>query len=809
MIDLYLLSLNFRAPSTTEVVLDGNWNAVLVLISILIAIYASCIAFQVAGQARAVHHTVRREIMLLAGSLALGGGVWSMHFVGMLAFHLPMPLEYGMGTTLFSMTPSVAASWIALRLIVKEHISTAQLLTGGVLVGSGIGLMHYTGMAAMNMDHLLRYDPVMFGGSIVVAVTLAILALWIRFGVNRWLVQQLSALQLNLISGLVMGLAISGMHYMGMAAARFVVNANEIPVPQPDSVPLTLAIGVAVMTVAITSLVLTINLAFKYREVSRRARKNENRLRATLATAADAVLAVNTKGQIVEANDATLRILGWDPEALTGCTFAELVPDFYFKNGRIYRVCDTCPDNENLVGTDCEAEATCYTGRKIPVRLAFGFAALDSESLYVVFISDISQRLAMENDLRNAKELAEQSANARETFLASMSHEIRTPMNAIIGFSKLLLSEGALTSSQSHHLTTINTSATSLLHLLNDILDIAKLEKGKVELLNVDFSLRDEAEQVVSTFQLQAREKGLQLEYHYNQRLHEHYVGAPDKIRQVLTNLIGNAVKFTDSGRVRVDINPTADGDDILITITDTGIGIAEEQLQSIFDPFKQADATVSRRFGGTGLGTAISKELVELMGGSISVSSKLGAGSCFSIRLQLPAGQMRERVESSAGADLPPLKILVADDLPFNLELLQLMLTQLGHEVVVAEDGRRAVALAHSTAPDVILMDMRMPVMNGLEATRAIRQYEADNNLPSVPVVALTASVFEQDRQDAREAGMNGFVTKPVESGVLQVELARVLNLEEHNARPARAEIAAPVVAANAESRHPALDCS
>lgn len=789
MIDLYLLSLNFRAPSPAEVALNGDWNSILVLISILIAVYASCIAFQVAGQARNVRGSLRRETMLAAGSLSLGGGVWSMHFVGMLAFHLPMPMDYSTGLTLFSVTPSVAASWVALKLIVKEHISTAQLLIGGVLMGSGIGLMHYIGMAAMNMDHMLRYDPLIFGGSIIVAVTLAILALWIRFGVNRWAVLRLSALQLNLISGLVMGLAISGMHYMGMAAARFVVNADAVPIPQPDRVPVILAIGVSVMTVAITSLVLTINLLYKYREVSRRAKKNENRLRATLATAADAVLTVNTRGQVVEANEATLRILGWEPEALTGCTFAELVPGFSFKNGRIYRICDNCPDNENLVGTDCEAEATCYKGRKIPVRLAFGFAELDSESLYVVFISDISQRLAMENDLRKAKELAEEAANARETFLASMSHEIRTPMNAIIGFSKLLLSGDELTSEQRRHLTTISGSATSLLHLLNDILDIAKLEKGKVELLNVDFSLRDEAEQVVSTFMLQARDKGLAIEYHYSPELHDYYIGAPDKIRQVLTNLVGNAIKFTDSGRVRIDFNPTADQQAILITITDTGIGIAEEQLESIFDPFKQADATVSRRFGGTGLGTAISKELVELMGGSISVSSKLGSGSCFSIRLPLAAGQMRESAEHSTGIDLPSLKILIADDLPFNLELLQLMLEQMGHEVLLAEDGKKAVAKARANDPDVILMDMRMPVMNGLEATRAIRQFEAENDLPAVPVVALTASVFEQDRQDAQEAGMNGFVTKPVEAAALQVELARVLNLEESAELPAGPE--------------------
>jgi PAS domain S-box-containing protein len=285
------------------------------------------------------------------------------------------------------------------------------------------------------------------------------------------------------------------------------------------------------------------------------------------------------------------------------------------------------------------------------------------------FIMDITDRRQMENDLLIAKDAAEQAAAARAAFLANMSHEIRTPMNAVIGFSDILL-DTPLNTEQHKHLSTINRSARSLLHLLNDILDSAKLDKGKLELEQVDFILSEEIDTVISTFWLEAKRKGLDLQVKLGDNLAQGYHGAPERIRQVLSNLIGNAVKFTESGQVSLRVSQVKNGH-VQFTISDTGIGMTQEQCQRVFDAFAQADASMSRRFGGTGLGTTISKQLVELMGGTIDVRSKPGEGTQFSFTLPLTAIDSTSHVQRLHAIQLPALRILIVDDIEQNIELL------------------------------------------------------------------------------------------------------------------------------------------
>jgi CheY-like chemotaxis protein/anti-sigma regulatory factor (Ser/Thr protein kinase) len=322
----------------------------------------------------------------------------------------------------------------------------------------------------------------------------------------------------------------------------------------------------------------------------------------------------------------------------------------------------------------------------------------------------------------------------------------------------------------------VHKSARSLLHLLNDILDTSKLEHGAVELESIDFSLTDLIHQLRAEQSIHAQRKQLTLTHDIDPGTGEFVRGDPHRLRQIVMNLVGNAIKFTERGSVTVQVRREAEA--VHIAVRDTGIGIAPDRLPHIFDAFTQADATMSRRFGGTGLGTTISKQLTELMGGRIWAESEPGVGSTFHVRMPLPPGDAT-LVASTHRAPhtvrIAPMRVLIVDDVAQNLELLELLLTRQGHQVDAASDGQQALELARQHRYDIILMDVQMPVMDGLTASRALRAMEAEQGWPRTPMLALSASVLQDDRHAAMDAGMDGFATKPVEMPALMAEIARV----------------------------------
>jgi CheY-like chemotaxis protein/HPt (histidine-containing phosphotransfer) domain-containing protein len=271
----------------------------------------------------------------------------------------------------------------------------------------------------------------------------------------------------------------------------------------------------------------------------------------------------------------------------------------------------------------------------------------------------------------------------------------------------------------------------------------------------------------------------------------EFFKGDSLRLQQIILNLLGNAIKFTERGNVSLKVE--LDPESVHIVVSDTGIGIAEDRLQRIFDPFAQADASMTRRFGGTGLGTTIARQLVELMNGRIAVESQLGVGSHFHIHVPLPLGEAVSGYEEIRHIALPPLSILVADDVPQNLELLQLALGRAGHRIVTAADGQEALERFQTERFDIVLMDVQMPRLNGLDATRRIRELELAEQRARTPILALTASVLEEDQLEARQAGMDGFATKPVELDKLNLEIARLLDIDvDETAIPLRDEMPA-----------------
>ena len=508
----------------------------------------------------------------------------------------------------------------------------------------------------------------------------------------------------------------------------------------------------------------------------------------------DPLLTISPKGKITDMNQATVNITGITRKKLTGTDFfdyftepqkAREVYQEIFANGS---VADSPLTLRHKAGklTDVLFNGSVYKddsgnvlGAVVVARDITDQKRIATELTEAIVFAELATELAEEAKIKaeNATRIAENAVKAKQQFLSNMSHEIRTPMNAIIGFTKVLLRTD-LTTKQKEYLTSIKMSGDSLIVLINDILDLAKVDAGKMTFEQIPFKLSLSISAMLHIFETKIQEKNLSLVKEYDDKIPEVLVGDPVRLHQIILNLVSNAVKFTSSGRITVSIRLLKEEEEkvlIEFSIADTGIGIAENKMATIFENFQQASSGTSRLYGGTGLGLAIVKQLVEPQGGTISVKSKINEGSTFSFILpfkktQADAETEQEMVEPKT--EIINIKVLVVEDIALNQLLMRTLLDDFGFECDIAANGKLAIEKLQSKSYDIILMDLQMPEMNGFEATEYIR-YTMNSN---IPIIALTADVTTSDLNKCKAVGMNDYIAKPVDDRLLYSKIVSIV---------------------------------
>ncbi|MEN3274705.1 MAG: diguanylate cyclase [Massilia sp.] len=635
----------------------GHYEPTLVVVSILVAIYASYTALSLAERVR--HSQGRATYWWMAGgAFAMGSGIWAMHFIGMQAFRLPFPVGYDVAMTFVSWLLPVLASVLAMSLISRPAPTPSHFAISAVLMGLGINAMHYTGMAAMRMRPGIEYDPLLFAASVAIAIGASAGALWIGFHLrNRHLRGKLA----QLAAAVVMGGAIVGMHYTGMEAAHFA----------PGSICLEANIGIS-----------------------------QDLLAAMVTVTA---LLLLTTATLVAVYDSRLE---------------------------------------------------------------------DRSRILAASLATSAERQTMYLHEQKARVEAERLSEMKDEFLSTLSHELRTPLNAMLGWAQLLMDGGKDEKMLRRGLQTIERNARAQAQLIEDMLDMSRLIAGKVR-IEVDRTWpSDFIGAAVETVRPTALAKGVHLET----RIDSHagpLAADAGRLQQVMTNLLSNAIKFTPAGG-SVRVGSKREGDAVVIEVADTGIGIHPEFLPFVFDRFRQADASSTRRHGGLGLGLSIAQQLVQLQGGQLTAASAgEGQGAAFTLTMPLAGAAQTpapdclvkahdlDAVRASSGA-LEGLTILVVDDERDSLDIVHYVLADMAANIVTAATAYEALQTIERLKPDLMISDIGMPEMDGLELMRRIRA-SSNPQVAGVRALALTAFSRREDRGHSLEAGFDEYLAKPV----------------------------------------------
>jgi PAS domain S-box-containing protein len=745
-------------------ILTGTYDLRLVAASAAIAVLTGAAALDLAGRVTWAQDA-GRLCWLTAGAVALGFGLWSIHFIGMLAFQLPAVVRYDWPTGLWSLVAAIAAAWVALFVVSRETMTIRQAVVGSVFMGSGIAAMHYIGMDAMRLPAMCRYSPELVKLSLLLAVVIAFTALQMSYAFREsgsWSWYKAG-------TAVALGAALPIMHYVGMAAVTFV----EIP---PAKVDVSHAIGISdlgMLSIAASTLIV-LGLVFLTSTMDRRLSRqsqalesSEQRCRLILETARDAFLEVDADGVLTGWNARAENTFGWQRFEAIGKRIETLI-SFDRDCGDTRRLREIFRTTEpGRQAQRLEVFARHRDGREFPVELTVAAVWLGDRFIYAAFAHDITARKLAEDERETARMAAEAGKRAKTEFLANISYALRTPMTGVIGMSELLLGT-QLDPMQRDHAENIRDNANALLSVINDILDFSTVAAGELELATAEVDLRDTFADVARLISLQAHAKGLELSAQIDPLLPPLVKADAGRVRQILLNLGSNAVKFTRQGEVALEIKVLESGPrgtQVRCEVRDSGAGIPAERLSSLFTPFTQVDPVTPCSPGGPGLGLSIVRRLVELMEGETGVESTLGVGSKFWFTACFGAVAPPIDAVAAPQAVLNGQRILLVDDNATHRKVLMGQLLQCGVDPVSAGSAAEALILIRHAAAvgrafDAALLDHQMPGCDGAELGRIISQ---DKTLESTRLILLSASGQRGEGQLFADLGFAGYLLKPV----------------------------------------------
>lgn len=862
----------------------SSYSMPMVALSLFVAGFASFCALEMTRRFSRDQHARRWSV---AAAFMLGMGIWAMHFIGMLAFRINCGVVYDPWITVLSMIPGVFAAAISLDIVGRQHVSKARLIFSGIVMGGGVGLMHYSGMAAIRLDGILRYDLRLFLISIAAAILLAIPGLGMKFIIGRYAIGRNPQIA-SLLGGMVLAASISSMHYIAMESAYFINTGQTEQINAVSPTELAVVIALSVIMILLAGLLFII---FSSQVASMR-----RKIETVIAATEQGFLIMDEDGLITDCNEAALTMLGITKLSLIGKNVSDFIDldrhqlqqnfrietklrlsdgsrlpclvtgnSILDKDGYTHYSFALISDISDLVATEEMLRTTSEEQNAILNAASSGIVLLKDRVIYrcnarleqmlgyepgemlgkstriwyktqkafinagkqsyeniwkgkyhrleiefvrkdgsifwtrmvghaidaanpskgsVWIIDDITLEIQNAAELKIAKEAAEASARMKSDFLANMSHEIRTPMNAIIGMAHLVLKTD-LSMRQRDYISKIQTSSNHLLQIINDILDFSKIESGKFELEETEFEIDTVMENITNLVSQKVTEKNLELIFDIDPSVPRVVKGDPLRLGQILINYINNAVKFTQHGQIVLSANVHEEDQNSLLvyfSVTDTGIGISEEQKNKLFQSFQQVDTSISRKYGGTGLGLAISKQLANMMHGDVGVESKYGEGSKFWFTARLGKSNSNPKILLPE-PDLRGRSVLIVDDNEVARKVLDDLLCSMTFKVSQVSGGREAILEIQNadrlgTPYEIVFIDWRMPDLNGIETAETIKSLKLDC---SPKLVMATAYGREEVIKQAEAAGFDGVLIKPINASVLFDTVIRLIGSQSN----------------------------